>query len=249
MSAITLSFDNLGEAATLQRGTWDPAVGLGADPSVTVALPRLLDELDRHRLTATFCVEAINCELNPDAVRAIDARGHELALHGWRHERWSELEPGRERELLRRGREAFAALGLTPVGFRPPGGAPSGADPELLTEHGIEWWSPAGDVAGGPLRTVCFAWDHVDAYLLMDSFGELRARRGDLAGSLDPAVAGARLRESVGDAGRSHTLVLHPFLMLDEAWWEQVRELLASVADRVARGRAECLTLGQAARA
>ncbi|MGH2909984.1 MAG: polysaccharide deacetylase family protein, partial [Solirubrobacteraceae bacterium] len=87
MSAITLSFDNLGEAATLQRGTWDPAVGLGADPSVTVALPRLLDELDRHRLTATFCVEAINCGLNPDAVRAIDARGHELALHGWRHER------------------------------------------------------------------------------------------------------------------------------------------------------------------
>ena len=232
MTAITLTFDNLGEATALERGTWSGLTPLGADPSVTVALPRLLDELDRHGLTPTFCVEAINCGLYPAAVREIAARGHELAIHGWRHERWSEVEPDRERELLRRSREAFAELGLAPVRFRPPGGAPAPADPELLAEHGISWWSPAADpqLPEGPITTVPFDWDLVDAYLLMESFAELRVQRGEPAAPLDPATAGARLRERISSGAGPRVLVLHPFLMLDEAWWAEVRGLLALVA-------------------
>src|SRR5690348_5458059 len=103
--AFVLTFDNLGEASALQRGTWDPDTPLGSDPSVTRALPWLLDALDTSGLRATFFVEGINCELNPGALRAISARGHELGVHGWEHEAWGGL--GRvgadsERELLER---------------------------------------------------------------------------------------------------------------------------------------------------
>ena len=66
--AIVLTFDNLGEASALERGTWTPRSPLGSDPSVIRALPGLLDELDQSGLTATFFVEAINCELNPRAL-------------------------------------------------------------------------------------------------------------------------------------------------------------------------------------
>jgi peptidoglycan/xylan/chitin deacetylase (PgdA/CDA1 family) len=259
MTAITLTFDNLGEATALERRTWDRGRGsapLGADPSVTVALPRLLDELDRHGLIATFCVEAINCGLNPDAVRAIDARGHELALHGWRHEVWSELEPGREHELLRRSMEAFTAIGLTPTGFRPPGGELTAADPGLLAEHGMQWCSPAAEpgdhrdvMTGAAITSVPFVWDLVDAYLLMDSFTELRVTRGDQAAPLDPVDVAARLRERLMAGGGPHILVMHPFLMLDDAWWEQSQGLLGTVAALVAAGEAECRTAGQAAAA
>ena len=38
--AIVLTFDNLGEASALERGTWSPHTPLGEDPSVTAALPR-----------------------------------------------------------------------------------------------------------------------------------------------------------------------------------------------------------------
>jgi hypothetical protein len=44
--AIVVSFDNLGEASELKRGSWAAKAELGRDPSVTVALPSLLDELD-----------------------------------------------------------------------------------------------------------------------------------------------------------------------------------------------------------
>lgn len=254
MHAITLTFDNLGEAAALERGTWTGETPLGADRSVTVALPRLLDELDRHRLTATFCVEAINCGLNPAAVREIDDRGHELAIHGWRHERWSGLEPDRERELLHRSRDAFAELGLTPAGFRPPGGEPSPSDPQLLGEYGIAWYSPVAaldhpvDVMTGTVITsVPFRWELVDAYLLMDSFAELRTEHGDQASPLDAVQAGARLQRRLTAARGPHTIVLHPFLMLDDGWWEQTQQLLVAVAALVADGGAVCQTAGQAA--
>jgi len=42
-----LTFDQPGEASALERGTWSPDTPLGEDASVTRALPRLLDALDR----------------------------------------------------------------------------------------------------------------------------------------------------------------------------------------------------------
>src|SRR5690242_1617723 len=110
-SELVLTFDNLGEATELERGGRPSS--LGAHPSVTEALPWLLGALDRQRLTATFFVEGINCELYPDEVRGIASRGHELGMHGWRHEEWSGLSVDREREILERSAAAFVSLGLS----------------------------------------------------------------------------------------------------------------------------------------
>jgi peptidoglycan/xylan/chitin deacetylase (PgdA/CDA1 family) len=256
VTTITLTFDNLGEATALERGTWDGTMPLGRDPSVTVALPRLLDELERHGLRATFCVEAINCELYPAALHKIADRGHELAGHGWRHEPWSGLEPDHESELLRRCRTVFAAHDLEVSGFRPPGGELAGGDPELLSAHGFAWCSPfVGDgsapepVAGSSLRYVPFTWDLVDAYLLMDSFAAVRERRGDPGPPFDAAGAGRRLRKRLLGQASTHTLVMHPFLMLDDAWWAQTRGLPATIAEQVTRGAMRCLTAGNSAAA
>lgn len=233
MSAITLTFDNLGEATALERGTHDPARPLGRDPSVTDALPRLLDELDRHDLKGTFFVEAINCELNPDALLTIARRGHELGVHGWRHEPWAQLDPETERALLERSTSAFAAIGLpAPRGFRPPGGRPTPQTAELLRTRGFSWWSPqADDPAPGPQRglvTLPFSWDRVDAYHLMESFSPLRRERGDAAEPADAAELGERLLPR-RDGGVT-TLILHPFLMLDPAWRAGAARLLAHLA-------------------
>jgi peptidoglycan/xylan/chitin deacetylase (PgdA/CDA1 family) len=222
-----LTFDNLGEAAELERGRWPAGEPLGRHPSVTEALPRLLAELDAHRLTATFFVEGLNCELYPDALREIAARGHALGVHGWRHEAWSQLPADRERELLVHADSAFRGLGLAPSGFRPPGGAVTGQTAALLVELGYTWWSraaPAGPAPG--LDDLTFKWECVDAYWLLERFADQRRGRGDPGEPLAPSAVGERLaRAGVGDV-----LVLHPFLMLDGAWWEQVRRLLELAA-------------------
>jgi peptidoglycan/xylan/chitin deacetylase (PgdA/CDA1 family) len=229
-SALVLTLDNLGEAAALERGE-DP-VAPGRDPSVTRALPWLLDQLDRHGLLATFFVEAINCEMYPDAIGEIVAGGHEVCHHGWAHETWRDLSPQEERDALAHGLDAFDKLGLRPRGFRPPGGELTASTPALLREYGFDWCSPAG---GDPyvedrLAYVPFDWDLVDAYHLMDSFGSLRASRGDRESRRTPAELADWLGHRLA-AGGFQTLILHPFLMLDDAWSAGVAELLAAVSE------------------
>jgi peptidoglycan/xylan/chitin deacetylase (PgdA/CDA1 family) len=230
--ALVLTFDNLGEASELERGTLPAGAPRGRHPSVTEALPRLLAELDRLGLTATFFVEAINCELYPAALRDIAGGGHELAMHGWRHEPWAELGPARERELLHRGVRAFASLGEPVRGFRPPGGELTAASSGLLREAGFAWYSAAGGGAGvrDGLARVPFEWQLVDAYHLMDRF---------TAAPLEPGAAADLIARELGALAperRFATLVLHPFLMVDRAWWAGVVELLTRIralADRI----------------
>ena len=235
-SALVLTFDNLGEASELERGTWPAGEALGRHPSVTDVLPRLLDTLDAHQLQATFFVEAINCELYPDALREIARRGHEVGHHGWRHEAWGGLTAAQERDALARGMQAFSALGLEVTGFRPPGGELTHSSPMLLRDAGLRWCSPAGgpsEVRDG-LAYVPFEWPLVDAYHLMERFSELRARRGDPATVLHPDRVADRLAGGLAALSTregQRTLILHPFLMLDDAWFAGVQRLLGLIGE------------------
>jgi peptidoglycan/xylan/chitin deacetylase (PgdA/CDA1 family) len=219
-----LTFDNLGEAADLERGLMAPDAAVGRHPSVTVALPRLLDELDMLGLRATFFVEGWNADVYPEALQGIAARGHEVGLHGWRHEAWAELPPDQEAELLLRGRDGLAALGIDVHAFRPPGGVPTPVTAGLLDALGFTWWSPvAGSAAEDdrPPEAVPFRWEHVDAYHVLETF---EGRRGGPRRTPDEAAA------LLSAAPRDAVLVLHPFLMADDDGWAAARRVLAHVA-------------------
>ncbi|MBV9472892.1 MAG: polysaccharide deacetylase family protein [Solirubrobacterales bacterium] len=252
MSTLVLTFDNLGEASELERGAWPAVEPLGRHPSVTVALPRLLEALDRHGLRATFFVEAVNCELYPDALRELLARGHELGVHGWRHEQWSGLSPAQERGALARAATAFETLELPVRGFRPPGGELTPRTAALLVELGLSWCSPAGTTSGrrDGLAYVPFEWELVDAYHLMERFRPLRARRGADPAPLSPAQLAEHLSAALSAPPAAHghrTLVLHPFLMLDPRWWEGVQQLLATLGELARTGRVAVLSGGELA--
>jgi peptidoglycan/xylan/chitin deacetylase (PgdA/CDA1 family) len=214
---------------------------VGAHPSVTEALPWVLEVLDSLALRATFFVEAINCELYPDAVRSIAARGHELGMHGWQHEEWGGLPVGRERSVLQRSSRAFGSLGLSVSGFRPPGGELTASSVGLLRDVGVRWCSPLGEdfeVRDG-LAWVPFQWELVDAYWLMESFADLRVSRGASAEPLAAGSLAGRLRGAVRSVARARgraTLILHPFLMLEPDWRRGAGELLSEIAELSGRG-------------
>jgi peptidoglycan/xylan/chitin deacetylase (PgdA/CDA1 family) len=253
-AAIALTFDNLGEAADLERGLWPADRPVGRHDSVTLALPRLLDELAALGLRATFCVEALNCEIYPDAVREISRRGHEVAGHGWRHERWDGLPPEREAETLARSRRAFAALGLAPEGFRPPGGQLTPRSPEALRAHGFHWCSAAGGAArrDGGLVHVPFDWPLVDAYHRLPSFTGARERAGDRTREASPAETARRLIDGIdalatprGDEEAGlRAVILHPFLMIDSPGWASARRVLRHLHDIAGSGAAEVAPAG-----
>lgn len=234
-AALSLSFDNLGEAAEMELGRWPSDRPVGAHPSVTRALPRVLDALDA--LHATFFVEGWSSEVYPDAVRSISARGHEVALHGWRHERWRGLAPDLERELLARACKALGALGLSPRGFRPPGGSDNAETPRILASLDLAYHSPEGDASAcdGAVARLPFRWRDVDAYWLDPVLAGLRERRGDGAGECSPADWLAAARASVDDAalrGAHRVLVFHPYLLADDAHMAALERLLDELRSR-----------------
>jgi peptidoglycan/xylan/chitin deacetylase (PgdA/CDA1 family) len=219
-----ITFDNLGEVADLERGRWPAGAPLGRHASVTRTLPRILDLLAETGTGATFFVEGLNAELYPDALREIADGGHEVAYHGWMHERWSDLDPAAERESLERGVGALDALGLRPVGFRPPGGELTAATPGLLRELGFAYVSPEAGAAE-PLEGLDvrpFRWPLVDALYYLPHFADLRERHLGTRDEQPPE----RLRDAIAAAG-DEVLVFHPFLLGDEARFAVLRDALA----------------------
>ena len=68
MATVSVTFDNLGEAADLERGIWPEDQRLGEHFTVREALPQLLSLLAGADLRATFFVEGLNGELYPEAL-------------------------------------------------------------------------------------------------------------------------------------------------------------------------------------
>jgi peptidoglycan/xylan/chitin deacetylase (PgdA/CDA1 family) len=219
-----ITFDNLGEVADLERGRWPADAPLGRHASVTRTLPRILSLLHQAGVRATFFVEGLNAELYPDALREIDAAGHEVAYHGWRHEEWASLPPDAERESLERGVRALDALGLRPSGFRPPGGALTPATPPLLRELGFTYVSPEADMAEplDGLTVVPFRWPLVDALYYLPHFADLRERYLGTRDEQPPE----RLRAAIA-AADDEVLVFHPFLLDDDERFAVLREVVA----------------------
>jgi peptidoglycan/xylan/chitin deacetylase (PgdA/CDA1 family) len=240
-----VTFDNLGEAADLERGQWPENEPLGRHFSMKRTLPRILDTLEELALRATFFVEGINAELNSEALLEISNSGHELGYHGWRHEFWPNLNPSNEARLLERGVRKMDELGVRPRGFRPPGGRLTPSSPELLESLGFTHCSPAGVGIGflGNLVVLPFEWRLIDAYYYLPRFGGLRETA---TGSSEP-LPPVRFRETLSSAlqgvvrdGGHLTLVFHPFLEEQEDRFGIMRGALEAVRDLAQDGLVWC---------
>jgi peptidoglycan/xylan/chitin deacetylase (PgdA/CDA1 family) len=244
-AAVTVTFDNLGEAADLERGLWPKGKPLGRHFSVKRMLPRILDMLGEFGLRATFFVEGLNAELYPEALIEVADSGHEIGYHGWRHEYWPGLSPSDEARLLERGIDKMDEVGLRLRGFRPPGGRLTPYSPKLLEGLGFTHCSPAGRGIGflGDLVVMPFEWRLVDAYYYLPRFGDLRK---SATGSREP-MSPARFRKTLNSAlqgvirdGGHLTLLFHPFLEEQEDRFEIMRGALEDVGNLVQDGVIWC---------
>jgi len=119
--AVALSFDSDHETGELR----DAGESIGrlsqGQYGNRQGVPRILDILDAQDVKASFFVPAVTALLYPDEQRRVVAEGHEIAIHGWIHERNSDLPPQAERELQMRSAEVLERItGVRPVGIRTP---------------------------------------------------------------------------------------------------------------------------------
>jgi peptidoglycan/xylan/chitin deacetylase (PgdA/CDA1 family) len=232
--ALNLTFDNLGEAAELEMGALPADAPLGRHVTATEVTPALLDRLAERGLSATFFVEGLNTELYPKLLQTIDAAGHEVAYHAWRHEEWTSLSPAEQADNLARGLAGFEGLGLQVAGLRPPGGGLGAGGVDVLREAGLRYGSPAGRGAGeaGGVALLPFQWRHVDAACVLPPLGPVREQMTGSSDPLDPGAFVTFLEDEVkalAQDGGYMAIILHPF-MFDWLGKDRLDSLLDLVA-------------------
>ncbi len=231
---LSLTFDNLGEAAELEMGALPPEAPVGGHHTATEVVPALLDRLAERGLAATFFVEGLNAELYPDLLREIAGRGHEVAYHAWRHEQWDGMSAAGQAENVARGVAAFERIGLEICGLRPPGGRLGPGGTAVLREAGLRYCSPAGAGAGedGGIALLPFQWRHLDASCVLPPLAGAREQMTGSPDLVEPATFLASLERSIDElstAGGFMAIVLHPFML---SWLGD--EHLAALLDQLA---------------
>jgi peptidoglycan/xylan/chitin deacetylase (PgdA/CDA1 family) len=109
-----------------------------------VGVPRLLGLLDHLEVPATFFIPGYIVEHHPRMVDEIVARGHEVGLHGYLHEKLAYLSEPEEEEILGRCIELLEQhVGCRPVGFRAPWFEINPWTPTLLARHGVQYCASA----------------------------------------------------------------------------------------------------------
>jgi len=100
------------EPVARSKGQFGPKVGV----------PRILNLLDKYSIKSTFFVPGWVAETYPESVREIVRRGHEIGLHGYKHENLAQLDSEEaEIEIFRKSIDGLQALvGQRPTGFRAP---------------------------------------------------------------------------------------------------------------------------------
>ncbi|MEI8354885.1 MAG: XrtA system polysaccharide deacetylase [Deltaproteobacteria bacterium] len=100
----------------VQRESWE-----SYPLRVEVNTTRILDILDEFGVKATFFVLGWVAERCPSLVREIARRGHEVASHGYGHQRICNQTRGEFREDIRRSKEILEDLSGEPAhGYRAP---------------------------------------------------------------------------------------------------------------------------------
>jgi polysaccharide deacetylase family protein (PEP-CTERM system associated) len=135
----------------------------------------VLDLFARRQVKATFFTLGWVAERAPVQMRRIVAEGHEIASHGWDHDRVFTMTPDRFRADLARSKDAIEqAAGAAVTGYRAPSFSIDRRTPwahQVLAEEGYAYSSSVAPIAhdhyGWP-ESPRFAWRPVEGSAMIE---------------------------------------------------------------------------------
>jgi peptidoglycan/xylan/chitin deacetylase (PgdA/CDA1 family) len=142
--------------------------------------PKVLNELDRHHVKATFFMMGRNVERYPDVARDVLRRGHEIGNHSYSHPKLILMSPQRVRDEIERTDKLLRDIGVSgEIHFRAPHASKFIVLPYVLQQMGK--LNVMGDVSADE-------WRQRPAAVMTESILR-QVRPGSIIGMHDPAGA------------------------------------------------------------
>lgn len=118
---LFLSFDFDGESAEVMRKEDPITISRGRYGS-RVGIHKVISVLERYNIRTTFFTPGWIVEHYPEIIKTLVRKGHEIALHGYLHERLDKIERLEDEEhIFKLGENAILRItGTKPLGFRAP---------------------------------------------------------------------------------------------------------------------------------
>jgi peptidoglycan-N-acetylglucosamine deacetylase len=133
---LTTDISSISRMTPMSHQSYGPLVGV----------PRILELLKRHELTATFFIPGYSAHRYPAVVRAVAEAGHEIAHHSYFHENTIGMDEKTEAAMLDLGLRALQdTAGVRPEGYRAPMWELNYHTPKLLAERGFRYDSSLMD--------------------------------------------------------------------------------------------------------
>lgn len=237
--AVAISFDSDHETIPLRDGETSPGKLAQGEYGSRVAAPKIVKLLGEYDVPASFFVPAVSALLHPKEVETYVLAGHEVAVHGWIHERNMLLERADELDLTGRALNTLEKLtGVRPTGIRTPSWDFSQNTLEIIAELGFAYDSSlmADDepyelvAAGHPtgIVEIPVEWIRDDApYFMMERYAGLRPYM--------PPRSALQIWTDEFDAARTEgglfQLTLHPHIIGHRSRLLVLRALLHHISE------------------
>src|SRR5262249_47380363 len=144
--AVCLSWDMDNETFEIAAGNSAPVLLSQGEYGFTEGLPRIMALYDKYDIPGSFYIPAVTRALYPEMIQEFKKHPrHEIAIHGWIHERLTDLDDqAEEARLLNKAIEFWTnAMGKKPVGYRAPSWAFSKYTLDLIRKGGFQYDSSA----------------------------------------------------------------------------------------------------------
>lgn len=138
--AVGLSFDVDTEPVWLGfLGQSSPSYMSRGEYGARAGMPRIMDLLEKHDISASFFIPALTMTLHPEVVAMLKAAPrHEIGFHSYVHENPMPLTPDQERAVYRKAMVIHEEqFGRRPVGFRSAAWDLTAATVEIVKEMGF----------------------------------------------------------------------------------------------------------------
>ncbi len=204
-----------------------------------VGVYRILKALDQHGVRASFAVNSALAQRAPQLLRAVSERGDEILGHGVHMDalHYGGQPVEEERELVRDCLDTLrAASGQAVKGWLSPARNESENTPELLREHGVEYFcdwvnddmpypfhTGQGDLWAMPLSN-----ELEDRFVLMNNLHSEQSWLEQVADACDFLLAEAQQTGS----GRILALNIHPWLLGQPHRIGKLEQALACITGR-----------------